>query len=104
MIGSSGQLIHGDALFIKPPEDLVANGRPAEDLVRLALLADVYGDTDLLVATLRCKTVQDYFLTNGLNAERIIGLRKKYQLREARKAGFKNRLRDLKSFLLGHRV
>lgn len=50
---SRGQLIHGDALYIRRPETLSAeSGAGSDQLIRLALLCYAYGHLDLTAAIL----------------------------------------------------
>lgn len=101
---SSGQLIHGDALFIKSPETIARSNDPSKKLLHLALLAFAYGEVDLSADALIRLEVQSQLQNLNCSAEEIIEWMTGEELKRARKAGWKHRMKDLIDFLLARRV
>lgn len=98
-VTAKAQLIHGDALFIKPPEALVNRSDANTKLLDLALLAYAYGEVDVALDALARLTS-----TSSVPIPRV----KKWMVadsrRRARRAGLRYRLKDLSKFLTGMRV
>jgi FkbM family methyltransferase len=62
-IASVGQLVHGDALFVRAPETLGHRDHAGSKLLDLALLTAAYGETDLSAVALRQTPVVDRLRT-----------------------------------------
>lgn len=105
-VASKGQLIHGDAVFVRAPETIAKRPSAGAKLVDLAVLAYAYGEVDLTLAALDMPAARDELKTRGLG-EALPQLRKRMlaqSRRRARRAGLRFRLKDLASFLIGRRV
>lgn len=103
---SKGQLIHGDALFIKPPEAVANHSDANTKLLDLAFLAYAYGEVDVALDALDRLTSTSN-LPVGRSDVSIAQL-KKWMVgdsrRRARREGLRYRLKDLAKFLAGMRV
>jgi FkbM family methyltransferase len=99
-IASTGQLIHGDALFFRPPERLTQCYDSGEQLVKLALLAYAYGDIDLSVDCLMQTQASEVLVDLGLPYKSVIKWMCRSDLRRRRKEYVMNLLRNSKSLQL----
>jgi len=96
-IASTGQLIHGDALFFKPPELLANLPDSGEILVKLGLLAFSYGDLDLSMDCFRQSPAQQLLESLGLKLEALIEWMYRKDMRRRRRESVINQLKSLKT-------
>lgn len=104
-IASTGQLIHGDALFFKSPETIVKSTESDGTLlIKLAFLAFAYGEVDLSADCLTQSSSISKLKELNLDASEVIDYMTQSHLKQARKEGYQSRIKDLIRFLLNKRV
>lgn len=108
-VSSVGQLIHGDALFVRSPESLIRSSPKAgKKLLDLAFLAYAYGDVDLAIAALNTNEAVSAFEAFRENQNETITELTEWMVTSARHRQRKGRLkayvRELLEYLRGIRV
>lgn len=108
-VSSVGQLIHGDALFVRSPESLIGTGPKAgTKLLDLAFLAYAYGDVDLAIAALNTDDAVSTFETFRKEQNETVKELIKWMVTGTRNRQRKGRLkayaREVLEYLRGARV